>query len=198
MIQVYSNRQQNADAMKRFKIYPYLLAVLFLFSGLQVVSAQGKNHKEQEKHRKDYYKQKDKDRKAYYKDREKDRKEYNKHANKYDKHRYSHNDRYDKKYKRNGPPHWAQAHKYHSKHHVYFRDYYTFYDPYRGGYVYRQSNGWHFSRSIPTFLINVDLGRARVQFIDDIPLNQHPERYYSRYSKRYPRDTRVRLNISIF
>jgi len=175
--------------MKRFKFYPYLLAVLFLFASFEV-SAQGRG-KDKEKHRKEYYKQNEKNRKSYYKERGKERKEYNKYAKHYNK-------SYQKSYKRKGPPHWAPAHGYHAKHHVYFRDYYTFYDPYRDGYVYRYNNGWRFSRSVPAFLINVDLGRARVQYLTDIPLSQHPERYYSRYSKRYPRDPRIQVNISLF
>src|SRR5690606_14429038 len=183
--------QQNQDAMRRFKFYPYLLAALFLFASSEV-SAQGRS---KEKHRKEYSKQKEKNRKSYYKEREKDRKEYNKYAQKSGKH---YNKNYQKNYKRKGPPHWAPAHGYRAKHHVYFRDYYTFYDPYRDGYVYRHNNGWRFSRSVPVFLANIDLNRARVQLLTDIPLNQHPERYYSRYSKRYPRDSRVQINISLF
>lgn len=179
--------------MKRFKFYPYLLAVLFLFASIGV-SAQGRG-KGNEKHRKEYSKQKEKNRKSYYKEREKDRKAYNKYVQKSSKH---YNKSYQKSYKRKGPPHWAPAHGYRAKHHVYFRDYYTFYDPYRDGYIYRYNNGWRFSRSVPAFLVNVDLGRARVQFLTDIPLSQHPERYYSRYSKRYPRDSRIQVNISLF
>ena len=173
--------------MKRLNFYPYVLAALFLCATVEV-SAQGRGN---EKHRKEYTKQKEKNRKSYYKEREKDRKAYNKYVEKSAKH-------HTKKYKRNGPPHWAPAHGYRAKHHVYFRDYYTFYDPYRDGYVYRHNNGWRFSRSVPAFLVNVDLGRARVQYLTDVPLNQRPERFHSRYSKRYPRDPRVQVNISLF
>lgn len=93
-----------------------------------------------------------------------------------------------------GPPPWAPAHGYRAKQHVYFPDYYTFYDPYRNGYVYWQNNSWAFSPNIPSFLGNVDLGAARVQLLSDIPLTTHPEVYYNRYAQMYPARS---VNISI-
>lgn len=93
-----------------------------------------------------------------------------------------------------GPPPWAPAHGYRAKQHVYFPDYYTFYDPYRNGYVYWQNNSWAFSPTVPRFLANVDLGAARIQLLGDIPLTTHPEAYYNRYSQMYPARS---VNISI-
>src|SRR5690606_20180022 len=148
--------------MKDFKIYSVLLVAFFLY-GTADLFAQ-KHHKDREKARKEYYKKQEKNRKHY----QKKHKSHHGHDNHY----YS----YSNHKKRNGPPSWAPAHGYRAKSHVYFRDYYTFYDPYRGGYVYRHNNGWRFSRSVPAFLVNVDLGRARVQYLTDVPLNQRPER----------------------
>src|SRR5690606_38699247 len=171
------------------KIYPVLLVVAFLFA-ITDISAQPR-HKKHEKARKEYAKKREKAYKSYKKD---ERKWFND--------RRHHDERYRKgrgrevKYvKRNGPPSWAPAHGYRAKHHVYFRDYYTFYDPYRAGYVYRTNNGWRFSRNIPSFMVGVDLGRDRIQLLTDLPLNRHPEQYYDRYAKRYPRDSRIDINI---
>src|SRR5690606_37250950 len=107
----------------------------------------------------------EKQRKHYQKKHRGDR--YEDRDDRYEDRRYS----YSKHKRRNGPPSWARAHGYRAKHHVYFRDYYTFYDPYRGGYVYRHNNRWLFSSSVPSFLIGVNLNNARVQVMRDIPLN---------------------------
>ena len=92
------------------------------------------------------------------------------------------------------PPPWAPAHGYRAKQHVYFPDYRVFYDPYRGGYSYWNNNTWLFSPTIPGFLGSVDLGRARIQLISDLPLTTRPELYYNRYSTRYPARS---VNISV-
>jgi hypothetical protein len=93
-----------------------------------------------------------------------------------------------------GPPPWAPAHGYRAKQHVYFPDYHVFYDPYRGGYSYWNNNTWSFSQVIPAILGSVDLGRARVQLLSDIPLTTRPELYYNRYSTMYPARS---VNISV-
>lgn len=169
--------------MKSLKIYAFLVLAFLLFSQSDLFAQHNKGHKHGEKNRKEYYKKQEKHRKHYQKRHKADR---------YDDRHYS----YSKGKRHHGPPSWARAHGYHAKHHVYFRDYYTFYDPYRGGYVYRHNNRWLFSSSVPTFLVGVNLNQARVQFMSDIPLDRHPEQYYSRYSNRYPRDSRVNINIS--
>lgn len=116
------------------------------------------------------------------------RKHYKKQAKYYQKH--YRNDYY-------GYPRWARAHQYRSKHHVYFRDYCTFYDPYRGGYVYWSSNRWIFTPNVPAFLANVDLGRARIQLMANIPLERHPEYYYEDYARAYPRSSSIHINLSL-
>lgn len=87
---------------------------------------------------------------------------------------------------KNGPPAWAPAHGYRAKQHVYFPDYYTFYDPNRNGYSYWNNGGWAFSSAIPSFLSNIDLGTARMQMLSDIPLTTRPETRYTTYMKAYP------------
>lgn len=84
------------------------------------------------------------------------------------------------------PPMWARAHRYDMNRHVYFPDYYTFYDANRGGYTYWQNDNWIFTPNLPSFLVNVDLGRARIQVMGDIPLNAAPQGYYNQYRRRYP------------
>jgi hypothetical protein len=95
-----------------------------------------------------------------------------------------------------GPPAWAPAHGYRAKQHVYFPDYYTFYDPNRNGYVYWGGNGWQFSPSTPGFLNGVNLGAARMQLMNDVPLATRPEVYYDRYSSTYPARA-VNINVNI-
>ncbi|MCD6064772.1 MAG: hypothetical protein K0R82_2683 [Flavipsychrobacter sp.] len=85
-----------------------------------------------------------------------------------------------------GPPPWAPAHGYRAKQHAYFPDYHVFYDPNRGGYSYWQNNSWNFSPSLPGFLGGIDLGKARIQLLGDVPLTTRPETYYNRYSQLYP------------
>jgi hypothetical protein len=84
------------------------------------------------------------------------------------------------------PPAWARAHRYDMNRHVYFPDYYTFYDANRGGYTYWQNNAWIFTPTLPSFLVNVDLGRARIQVMGDIPLHAAPQGYYRQYHNRFP------------
>ncbi|RYD95226.1 MAG: hypothetical protein EOP54_16155 [Sphingobacteriales bacterium] len=87
---------------------------------------------------------------------------------------------------RHGPPSWARAHRYNMSRHVYFPEYYTFYDANRGGYTYWGGNDWVFSTAVPSFLVNVNLGRARIQVMNDVPLGYAPQGYYGRYHKRFP------------
>lgn len=142
------------------------MAVLFIIGGNIDVQAQGN------KSNKKYWKQVEK--------AEKQRSKYIRKQNKED-------DKYYRKYqvRRNGPPPWAKAHGYKAKHHIYFTDYRTFYDPYRGGYVYLNGGTWGFSVNLPSFLINVDLGRARTRIISNIPITRHPEDFYYDYNEGY-------------
>ena len=97
--------------------------------------------------------------------------------------------------RRGGPPAWAPAHGYRAQNHVYFRDYYTFYDARRNGYVYWDNNAWRFSSSVPSFMANVDLGRARIQILGDIPLASVPEPNFNRYYGMYPPNPSININI---
>ena len=87
---------------------------------------------------------------------------------------------------RHGPPAWARAHRYNMSRHVYFPEYYTFYDANRGGYSYWGGNDWVFSTSMPSFLVNVNLGRARIQVMNDLPIGYAPQQYFRRYHQRFP------------
>lgn len=99
--------------------------------------------------------------------------------------------------RRGGPPSWAPAHGYRMKQHVYFPDYYAFYDPYRNGYVYWNNRAWIFSAVPPPYMSGVNLNRARVQIISDIPLTTRPERYWNRYYNSYPPSGSVHVNINL-
>ena len=85
-------------------------------------------------------------------------------------------------------PAWAPAHGYDATAHVYFPDYYTFYDPKRGGYVYWENGKWTFSPATPPFLEKADLGKSRVKILKGISLDLFPELNYPYYMKMYPPD----------
>lgn len=163
-----------------------------------------KEYEKREKKRNEYYRERAKKRDEYFRERAKKEDEYYREQAKREKEYYKDRDRwydddwYDDGYHRGGPPPWAPAHGYRAKHHVYFRDYYTFYDPYRDGYVYWYEDDWVFSRSVPSFMADVDLGSARIQLMGDIPLSRRPEYYFDRYAGRYPRDPGIQLNIELF
>lgn len=89
------------------------------------------------------------------------------------------------KHKHHKRPAWAAAHRYEANRHIYFRDYGTFYDPYREVYVYRNRGRWVQTTSVPTFMLNVNLGRAQVTILKDIPVTRHPEDFYGDYNDRY-------------
>ena len=137
-----------------------------------------KHRKETDKKRAEYYREHDKKRAEYYRERDKKKHEYYKEASKKRKEYY-------KEVYKNDAPFWAKAHKYNSVHHVYFRDYKTFYDPYREGYVFLDRGNWRFSSVLPSFLVGIDLGRARIKFIDNIPISRHPEDFYDDYDEDY-------------
>ncbi|PSK90086.1 hypothetical protein [Taibaiella chishuiensis] len=120
---------------------------------------------------------------------------YDKHHKEDKAYRKGYRKGYNTAARQNGPPAWAPAHGYRAKNHVYFPDYYTFYDPSRNGYVYWQNNAWLFSRTVPSFMASVDLGRARIQVLGDLPLATRPEPNFSRYYRMYPPGPSVNINI---
>ena len=79
------------------------------------------------------------------------------------------------------------AKDYRGDRHLYYPDYYAFYDPNRG-YVYwnMATNSWATSREVPPFMKNVDLPRTRVQILKGLSLDLYPERNYPNYMKLYP------------
>jgi len=85
-------------------------------------------------------------------------------------------------------PPWAAAHKYDATSHVYFPDYYTFYDPARGGYVFWEKGQWTLTPALPPYLEKVDLSKSRIQILKNVSLDLHPELDYPRYMELYPAD----------
>jgi hypothetical protein len=85
-------------------------------------------------------------------------------------------------------PPWAEAHHYDATTHVYFPDYYTYYDPQRGGYVYWENGKYVFTAAVPPYLQNVDLRKSRIQLLKGLSLDMHPELDYPYYMKLYPAD----------
>lgn len=77
-----------------------------------------------------------------------------------------------------------------NKQHVYFPDYYAFYDPNRG-YVFWNiaTNSWTTSRQVPEFMSNVDMSKTRIQILEGLSLDLHPETNYPNYMKLYPAQT---------
>ena len=83
-------------------------------------------------------------------------------------------------------PTWAASHQYDAKEHVYFPDYYTFYDANRGGYVFWKNGQWTFTPAMPPYMQSADMNKARVQILKGVSLDLHPEVNYPRYMKLYP------------
>ena len=181
----------NLYIMKKSGIFVPLLVVVFSMP-LSMANAQGRHHhgNKQWKHQKNVIKRTDKLNKEQAKRYAKLRHEQAKRIVKFNHDRYKHNGKHGKKY-------WAEAHRYHYDHPVFFRDYRTFYDPYRSGYVYRVDDRWRFSPDIPAFLADIDLRRARVQIMADIPLSGRPEYYYDDYSRRYPPAAGIHIGLSL-
>ena len=83
-------------------------------------------------------------------------------------------------------PEWAAAQHYEAKEHLYFPDYYTYYDPQRGGYVYWNNGKYTFSPAVPPYLEKVDLSKSRIKLLKGLSLDLHPEQNYPNYMKLYP------------
>lgn len=83
-------------------------------------------------------------------------------------------------------PTWAASHNYMGDAHVYFPDYYTFYDANRGGYVFWDNNKWTFTPTLPPYLQNKDLSKSRVQILKGLSLDFQPQLNYPHYMKLYP------------
>ena len=137
--------------MKRKMIY-LMIAVIFMM-GINV-EAQAQRSQPNKK----YWKQVEKAEKERAKYIRKQIKKQNKYIRKIHKH---------------GPPAWAKAHGYNNSHYVYFSDYHTFYDPYRGGYLYLDGGNWSFSAQIPSVMVNVSLDNAKVRILNRMPVTYH-------------------------
>jgi hypothetical protein len=85
-------------------------------------------------------------------------------------------------------PPWAEAQHYNATQHAYFPDYYTFYDPARGGYLYWDKNNYTFSPTIPPFMEKANLAKTRVKILEGLSLDLHPELNYPYYMNLYPAD----------
>ena len=94
-------------------------------------------------------------------------------------------------------PPWAAAHKYDADAHVYFPDYYTYYDPNRGGYVFWEKGNWTFTPTVPAFLEKVDLSTSRIQILKGLSLDLHPEQNYPYYMKQYPADNNSNTMVPV-
>jgi hypothetical protein len=97
----------------------------------------------------------------------------------------------DRTYKTNATqkkavPPWATAHHYDATAHAYFPDYYTYYDPGRGGYVFWQNGKYTFTPALPPFLEKVDLRNERIKILKGLSLDMHPELNYPYYMNLYP------------
>ena len=94
-------------------------------------------------------------------------------------------------------PDWAAAHNYDAKSHAYFPDYYTYYDPVCGGYLYWDNNNYTFSKTPPAFMQHVDLKKSRVQILKGLSLELYPELNYPYYMKMYPPDPNGNTNVPV-
>lgn len=88
-----------------------------------------------------------------------------------------------KKTKTRTMPDWAAAQNYSGDQCVYFPDYYTFYEPGRG-YVYWNNGAWTSAGTLPSYMTDVNLNRARMQILNDV--SARPETRYRNYIESYP------------
>jgi len=88
------------------------------------------------------------------------------------------------KVKMKGSPAWAAAHHYTNKKDVYFPDYYVFYDP-EQGYYYWNNGKWTVTETVPEYMSNVDLNKARIEIIKE-EIKADPQKEYIIYKKQYP------------
>ncbi len=94
-------------------------------------------------------------------------------------------------------PTWAEAQHYDATAHAYFPDFYTFYDPARGGYAYWENGKWSFSPAVPPFLAKVDMSKTRIKILKGLSLDLHPEQNYPYYMKMYPADGNGNYNVPV-
>lgn len=159
--------------MKRIVVLGLAIAGLWMASTVEVQAQRYDRDHKREYGNEKHYKSREKDRKEYHKDMRKANKEYHKNRTKARK-------KHHKSVSKHHVPAWGNRHNYHGDRHVYFKEYKTYYDPRRAGYVYLDGGRWLFSASVPKFMLNVDLGRAQIQIMQDIPLSRRPETYYRR------------------
>jgi len=74
-----------------------------------------------------------------------------------------------------------------SNKHLYFPDYYAFYDPQRG-YIFwnEEEKEWNSSLQVPKFMSEVDMSKTRIQILEGLSLDLRPEQNYPNYMKLYP------------
>lgn len=95
-------------------------------------------------------------------------------------------------------PAWYKAHGGTATAHVYFPDYFAFYDAGRQGFVYWAQNKWVFSPTVPLYLQKIDLSKSRIKILDGLSLDLHPEINYPNYMKLYPADPKSEpLNVPV-
>lgn len=94
-------------------------------------------------------------------------------------------------------PPWAASHNYDATAHVYFPDYYTYYDPGRGGYVFWNNGKYTFTPALPPFLEKVNLSKSRIQILKGLSLDLHPEENYPYYMKQYPPDNNGNVMVPV-
>lgn len=83
-------------------------------------------------------------------------------------------------------PNWAGMLHYDAKAHAYFPDFYTYYDPKRGGYIFWKDGKYTFTPSMPPFLEKVDMSKTRIKILKGLNLDMQPEQNYPHYMKMYP------------
>lgn len=137
----------------------------------------------------EYLREQDKKRSEYIRERDKKQREHYRQMDKRAHEDYNENRKrqheYAKERRKHKLPAWAPYHRYDASRHIYFRDYGTFHDPYRCGYVYRKRGKWVFSVTVPTVLVSVDLGRTRVRAVENMPVQRHPEDFYDQFGHDY-------------
>jgi hypothetical protein len=83
-------------------------------------------------------------------------------------------------------PQWAAEEHYSPVARAYFADYYSYYDPQRGGYIYWENGKSSFTPAASPYLENMNDKRSEVKLSKALSLDLQPELEYPYYMTQYP------------
>ena len=83
-------------------------------------------------------------------------------------------------------PQWAAEKEYNPTTRAYLPDYYSYYDPERGGYVYWQNGQYSFTPATAPYAEKAEGGKSELRLSKAFSLDLHPQLDYPYYMTLYP------------